>query len=269
MKGSWAQRSRANPRGRSSQLWFRRTGEVPHGEAIIIALHRHPRTSTRRAAYDNSIKPVRRGGSSKAPPMLEAFLVSTFVVAVGELGDKTQLLTLVLAARYPQAVADYCRHPRGDAGQPRHRGLDRSLGARRCVARGAALGTGAVVLRRGCLGAQAGPVRCRRPRHPRRTAACSRSRRSRSSWRKSATRRRSPPRCSPRNSIPWSQWSRARHSACCWSMHRPPSLATRPRSGFPFAPCASSPQRCSRDLGVWALVAPRLAPAGSAGIIDG
>ena len=32
--------------------------------------------------------------------MLEALLVSTFVVAVGELGDKTQLLTLVLAARY-------------------------------------------------------------------------------------------------------------------------------------------------------------------------
>ena len=32
--------------------------------------------------------------------MLEAFLVSMLVVAVGELGDKTQLLTLVLAARY-------------------------------------------------------------------------------------------------------------------------------------------------------------------------
>ena len=32
--------------------------------------------------------------------MLEAFLVSTLVVAIGELGDKTQLLTLVLAARY-------------------------------------------------------------------------------------------------------------------------------------------------------------------------
>jgi putative Ca2+/H+ antiporter (TMEM165/GDT1 family) len=34
--------------------------------------------------------------------MLEAFLVSTAVVAVGELGDKTQLLALVLAARYPR-----------------------------------------------------------------------------------------------------------------------------------------------------------------------
>jgi putative Ca2+/H+ antiporter (TMEM165/GDT1 family) len=32
--------------------------------------------------------------------MLETLLVSTAVVAVGELGDKTQLLTLVLAARY-------------------------------------------------------------------------------------------------------------------------------------------------------------------------
>lgn len=32
--------------------------------------------------------------------MLEAFLVSTAVVALGELGDKTQLLALVLAARY-------------------------------------------------------------------------------------------------------------------------------------------------------------------------
>src|SRR5512140_1901814 len=32
--------------------------------------------------------------------MLEALLVSALVVAVGELGDKTQLLSLVLAARY-------------------------------------------------------------------------------------------------------------------------------------------------------------------------
>ena len=33
---------------------------------------------------------------------MEAFLVSTAVVALGELGDKTQLLALVLAARYPR-----------------------------------------------------------------------------------------------------------------------------------------------------------------------
>jgi putative Ca2+/H+ antiporter (TMEM165/GDT1 family) len=32
--------------------------------------------------------------------MPEALLVSTLVVAIGELGDKTQLLTLVLAARF-------------------------------------------------------------------------------------------------------------------------------------------------------------------------
>ena len=37
--------------------------------------------------------------------MLEAFLVSTAVVALGELGDKTQLLALVLAARYPRPWA--------------------------------------------------------------------------------------------------------------------------------------------------------------------
>ena len=32
---------------------------------------------------------------------MDAFLVSTAVVAVGELGDKAQLLALGLAARYP------------------------------------------------------------------------------------------------------------------------------------------------------------------------
>jgi putative Ca2+/H+ antiporter (TMEM165/GDT1 family) len=34
------------------------------------------------------------------PPFLDALLVSTVLVAVGEIGDKTQLLSLVLAARY-------------------------------------------------------------------------------------------------------------------------------------------------------------------------
>jgi len=34
---------------------------------------------------------------------MEAFLVSTLVVAVGEIGDKTQLLALVLAARFRRA----------------------------------------------------------------------------------------------------------------------------------------------------------------------
>jgi len=36
--------------------------------------------------------------------MLEAFLVSTGVVALAEMGDKTQLLALVLAARYRRPV---------------------------------------------------------------------------------------------------------------------------------------------------------------------
>ena len=34
----------------------------------------------------------------------EAFAVSTGVVALGEMGDKTQLLALVLAARYRKPV---------------------------------------------------------------------------------------------------------------------------------------------------------------------
>lgn len=36
--------------------------------------------------------------------MLEAFTTSTLAVAIGEIGDKTQLLTLVLAARFPRAL---------------------------------------------------------------------------------------------------------------------------------------------------------------------
>ena len=36
--------------------------------------------------------------------MLEAFLVSTGVVALGEIGDKTQLLALLLATRFRQPV---------------------------------------------------------------------------------------------------------------------------------------------------------------------
>jgi putative Ca2+/H+ antiporter (TMEM165/GDT1 family) len=36
---------------------------------------------------------------------LEAFLVSTLVVAIGEIGDKTQLLSLVLAARFQRPLA--------------------------------------------------------------------------------------------------------------------------------------------------------------------
>lgn len=36
--------------------------------------------------------------------MLEAFLISTGAVAIGEIGDKTQLLTLVLTARFKKPV---------------------------------------------------------------------------------------------------------------------------------------------------------------------
>lgn len=36
---------------------------------------------------------------------MEAFLVSTVAVAIGELGDKTQLLALVLAARFRRPIA--------------------------------------------------------------------------------------------------------------------------------------------------------------------
>lgn len=35
---------------------------------------------------------------------LDAFLTSTASVAIGEIGDKTQLLTLILAARFPRAL---------------------------------------------------------------------------------------------------------------------------------------------------------------------
>src|SRR5574340_919111 len=41
-------------------------------------------------------------GPRRSP--LEAFLVSTLVVALGEIGDKTQLLALVLAARFKRPL---------------------------------------------------------------------------------------------------------------------------------------------------------------------
>ena len=40
------------------------------------------------------------GGPGFRKPHLEAFLVSTGIVALGEMGDKTQLLALLLAARF-------------------------------------------------------------------------------------------------------------------------------------------------------------------------
>jgi putative Ca2+/H+ antiporter (TMEM165/GDT1 family) len=46
---------------------------------------------------------MRRGlliGLARGKPILEAFLVSTGIVALGEMGDKTQLLAMLLAARF-------------------------------------------------------------------------------------------------------------------------------------------------------------------------
>jgi putative Ca2+/H+ antiporter (TMEM165/GDT1 family) len=37
-------------------------------------------------------------------PLVEAFLVSTGLVAIAEIGDKTQLLAMILAARYRRPV---------------------------------------------------------------------------------------------------------------------------------------------------------------------
>ena len=42
--------------------------------------------------------------SDSLDPNMDAFLVSTLVVAVGEIGDKTQLLALLLAARFRRPV---------------------------------------------------------------------------------------------------------------------------------------------------------------------
>ncbi len=42
--------------------------------------------------------------SARKEPTLEAFLVSTGIVALGEMGDKTQLLALLLAARFRKPV---------------------------------------------------------------------------------------------------------------------------------------------------------------------
>src|SRR5438270_12194529 len=47
-----------------------------------------------------------QGCSPARPPMLrmEAFLVSTVVVGLAEIGDKTQILSLILAARFQRPV---------------------------------------------------------------------------------------------------------------------------------------------------------------------
>jgi len=47
-----------------------------------------------------ALNPQRLASTRLAPRFMEAFLVSTGVVALGEMGDKTQLLAMLLAARF-------------------------------------------------------------------------------------------------------------------------------------------------------------------------
>ena len=70
--------------------------------------------------------PRRHADASPAAPSgatLEAFLVSTSIVALAEMGDKTQLLSFVLAARLKRRVPIILGHPGRDARQPLPRGL--------------------------------------------------------------------------------------------------------------------------------------------------
>jgi Ca2+/H+ antiporter, TMEM165/GDT1 family len=70
--------------------------------------------------------------------VLEAFLVSTGIVALAEIGDKTQLLALILVARYRRAtpivvgilVATLANHGLAAALRPRLRPF---LETRRCA----------------------------------------------------------------------------------------------------------------------------------------
>ena len=150
--------------------------------------HGEPSARVRRSA--------RRCATSRRPHA-EAFLVSTAVVALGEIGDKTQLLALMLAARYRAAVADRRRHPRRDARQPHARRLRRQLGAHASCRRTCCAGSLALsFFARRRVGAEARQARRATRRRRSRASACSASPSSRSSWPRWATRRRSPRRCS-------------------------------------------------------------------------
>jgi putative Ca2+/H+ antiporter (TMEM165/GDT1 family) len=48
---------------------------------------------------------------------MEALLVSTGIVALAEIGDKTQLLAFILAAKFRRPLPIVFRHPRRNAGQ--------------------------------------------------------------------------------------------------------------------------------------------------------
>ena len=50
---------------------------------------------------------------------MEAFVISTGIVALAEMGDKTQLLSLLLAARFRRPWPIVARHLRGHAAEPR------------------------------------------------------------------------------------------------------------------------------------------------------
>jgi hypothetical protein len=177
--------------------------------------------------------------------MLEAFLVSTLVVAVGELGDKTQLLTLVLAARYRKpwpiiagilvatlanhTVAAWLGHWVRDAVSPEvlRWGLALSFFA-----------VAAWALKPDQFDADDAPPSSNRNVFIVTVVAFFLAER---------------PRCSPQNSIRWSRWSRARRSGCCWSTRPRRSSATRRPGAFHFAPCVSWPRRSLRGsaFGCW------------------
>src|SRR4051794_27727366 len=62
------------------------------GPARPLALLREPGRAARRCQWLTGARPQ--------GPSVEAFAVSTLLVAIAEIGDKTQLLSLVLACRF-------------------------------------------------------------------------------------------------------------------------------------------------------------------------
>ena len=80
-------------------------------EPIILPARRRRRLCGSLAPFRPCAEPCRRRRRRRppqrqlpAPVPMEAFLVSTGVVALGEIGDKTQLLALVLAARFSKPL---------------------------------------------------------------------------------------------------------------------------------------------------------------------
>ena len=61
--------------------------------------------------------------------IMHAFLISTGIVALAEIGDKTQL-RLAAGGEVPQTPADRRRHSGGDRAQSRRRRPGRSLGGK-------------------------------------------------------------------------------------------------------------------------------------------